>query len=355
MATKVLTNARGYSYSTTPGSSSFHQDGDRYQDLEKVYTTGAYGPSTDWNKYASAYQGNNSSSKDSGSKTSSGSTTASIDTSALSGGISGGGGYDYASMIESMLAQQRAAAESAYRASMGRLNEAWGNTQSSLQKNLDSTLNRLKSQYDYSSGVVRDDADKSLREAYINYMMNKKNMNQGLTAMGLSGGATESNMAKMFNNYGSSRNNINTQLARNIADLLNEYQGNVSNANQLYNSQYADAMNNYVNNMNSLEAALANNIASSYSGSSLSNLASYASALANLNNSGAYTPTQNTLGVNSVTTTAGNNMGSVTDYAKWKAMVESMSKAGANTNDILTTLVSQGAPNEAIYRLFGAA
>ena len=309
----------------------------------------------DVNTDSSLHSNNNNGGDDKppkGGTTDNGSYSGSYDTSAY--GYSGGGGSDYASMLASLLAQQRAAAEEAYRNSMARLESAWGDTTSALAKNLDLTRNRLKGQYDYSSGVVNDDANKSLREAYINYMMNKKNLNQGLSAMGVSGGATESSMAKLFNNYGSSRNNINTTLADNLAKLLNEYQNNASQAEQLYNTQFADARNNYMSQMNALEAALANNIASSYSGGNLSNLASYASAMNGLNNTGAYTPTENTLATNMVTTTANNNMGSVTDYAKWKAMADSLSSQGANTSNIIYQLRQNGAPLDAVYQILGA-
>ena len=289
------------------------------------------------------------------------------------GYFSGGGGNDYSSMIANLIAQQRAAAEQAYGNSMARLDEAWEANQKSLSGNLNSTLDRLKNQFDYSQNQVNNDAAKSLREAYTNYMLNKKNLAQGLAAMGVSGGATESNMARMFNNYGSARNNINTTAAENLAKLLNEYQGNVSNANQLYNSQYADAMNQRTAQLNNLEQALASALTNLYTGNNLSQYANYASTLANLaqptfssgnyaTNLGnlnvenkAFTPTTNSLAVNSVNTTSANNMGSVTDYAKWKAMVDSMSKSGAKTEDIIYSMLNQGAPNDAIYRMFGVA
>lgn len=319
----------------------------------------------------------------------------------FSGGYEGslsGGGYGGVD-LSGFLAEQRAAAENAYRnsmarlenaynQSMGRLNTAWDTNKNMLKSNLDSTLNRLKGQYDYSSGVVNDDANKSLREAYVNYMLNKKNLNQGLSAMGLSGGATESNMAKMYNNYGSSRNNINTQLAKNIADLLNEYQGNVSNANQLYNSQYADAQNQYASQLNALEqnaynsqtaleSALANALANVTTGNNMAGYASYLNALsslnsnpsfqvssfnngnyaqnlANLNNKGEYTPTQNTLALDNVSTTSANNMGSVTDYAKWKAMVDDLANAGASQTDMVKALRNSGASLDEVFRVFNA-
>ena len=272
----------------------------------------------------------------------------------------GGGGTDYASMINGMLEQQRAAAQAAYNASRGRLEEAWSNTQNALRSNLDNALANLQRQYDYGSGVMNDDAKKSLREAYINYMLNKKNLNQGLSAMGVSGGATESSMANMHNNYGNSRNGINQTLADNLADLLNNYQNNVASANQTYNSQYADAMNNYVNNLNGLESALANNMMSSFSGGSLSNLANYAATLAGLQDTMAkqatqYTPTENTMAVDQITTSQGNNTGSVTDYAKWQAMVNNLASQGATSSNIIQQLRNNGASLDTIFKLMGAA
>ena len=244
----------------------------------------------------------------------------------------GGGGGDYASMIAQMLAEQRAAAQAAYDASRARLDAAYDDTYNALKSNLGSALDRMQKNYEYGRGVQNDDASKSLREAYVNYMMNKRNLAQNLAAAGLSGGATESNLAKMYNNYGSSRNNINTTLAQNLAQLLNTYENNVAAANQAYNEQWAGARQNYANQLNNLEQMLAGNLMSNYSGSSLSSLASFAKTLADLTGNteaamNVFTPTENTLGVDSYTTRQGNNMGSITDYAKYLEMLERMGQA----------------------------
>lgn len=242
----------------------------------------------------------------------------------------GGGGYDLD--MASLMAAQRAAAEEAYNRSMDRLNAAYNDTYASLRDNLNSSLETMRKNYEYGQGVQRDDAAKSLREAYINHMMNKRNLNQNLSAAGVSGGATESSMANMYNNYGNSRNKINTTLAENLAQLLNTYENNVAAAQQAYSSQWQQARQNWANQMNGLEQALAGNVASVYSGSSLANLANYAKTLADLTgnmNAAAesFTPTVNTLGINTVSTRQGNNMGSVTDYAKYLEMLEKMGMA----------------------------
>lgn len=241
----------------------------------------------------------------------------------------GGGGGDYASMIAEMLAQQRAAAENAYNQSRSRLDSAYNDTYAALKNNLNSAMDTMRKNYEYGQSIQNEDAAKSLREAYINYMMNRRNLNQNLSAAGISGGATESSLANMYNNYGNSRNDINTTLARNLAQLLNTYENNIASANQAYNSQWADARQNYASNLNQLEQMLAGNLMSNYSGSSLSSLANFASTLADLTGNmraatEVFTPTNNTLGIDVYNTTQGNNMGSVTDYAKYLAMLDQM-------------------------------
>lgn len=259
------------------------------------------------------------------------------------GGSSGGGsddggygyaeasseGMDYWSMLAYMMEQQRAAAQKAYDNSRANLESAYKNTYDSLRNNLNSALGRMEENYKYGQGIQRDDANKSLQQAYINYMMNRRNLAQNLAAAGISGGATESSLANMYNNYGNSRNNINTTLAQNLRDLQNTYQNNVANANQAYNSQWAEANQNYNNYLNQLEQMLAGWQQSNYSGSNLSSLANFASTLADLTGNmsaaaGVFTPTNNNLGIDVFNTRQGNNMGSVTDYAKYLAMLEQM-------------------------------
>lgn len=241
----------------------------------------------------------------------------------------GNEGMDYMSMLMYMMAMQKQAAEEAYVKSKANLDTAYGNTYKSLQDNLNSALGRMEENYKYGEGIQRDDANKSLQQAYINYMMNRRNLGQNLAASGISGGATESSLANMYNNYGNSRNNINTTLAQNLRDLQNTYENNVASANQAYNSQWADANRAYNEYLNGLEQMLAGWQQSNYSGSNLSSLANFVDTLAGLTgNMGAaaysFTPTNNNLGIDVFNTRQGNNMGSVTDYAKYLAMLEQM-------------------------------
>ena len=327
------TTANAIYYATHGGSGNtpvvYNNGSGNYASADKngniTYTIGG-------SSSGSTSSGGGGGSSSGGSGGGSGNDGGGYDYSASAIGIGGGGGYDYASMVERMLAEQRAAAQAAYNASRARLDAAYDDTYGALQNNLNSALDRMRQNYEFGQNIQNEDAAKSLREAYINYMMNKRNLNQNLSAAGVSGGATESSMANMYNNYGTSRNNINTTLARNLAQLLNTYENNVASANQAYNDQWASARQNYASQLNQLEQMLAGNLMSNYSGSSLSSLANYAKTLADLTGNmeaamTAFTPTENTLGVNTYNTVQGNNMGSITDYAKYLEMLERMGQA----------------------------
>ena len=302
----------------------------------------------------------------SGSSSSSSSVSAPVQTESYGGGVT----TDYASKLaelyaqqqaqaQALAAQQRAAAESAYRAGMERLGQAWDTKTGALKDNLNSTLSGLQRQYDSSKNEVNADANKSLREAYINYMLNRKNLNQNLSAQGIGGGAAESTQAGMYNNYGTSRNNINTTLNDNLTSLENMYQGNIASAQQQYNSAYANALSDYLNYQNQLEQNLANSIVGSYGNmvNSLGSLNSgYTDTLYNLLEKQAaydYANTQNTLGRDSVSTQATNNMGSVTDWAKYQAMIQQMQNAGQNNAQIIQSLMNSGVDRNTAYKLFG--
>ena len=306
------------------------------------------------------------SSSSSGSSSSSSSVSAPVQTESYGGGVT----TDYASKLaelyaqqqaqaQALAAQQRAAAESAYRAGMERLGQAWDTKTGALKDNLNSTLSGLQRQYDSSKNEVNADANKSLREAYINYMLNRKNLNQNLSAQGIGGGAAESTQAGMYNNYGTSRNNINTTLNDNLTSLENMYQGNIASAQQQYNSAYANALSDYLNYQNQLEQNLANSIVGSYGNmvNSLGSLNSgYTDTLYNLLEKQAaydYANTQNTLGRDSVSTQATNNMGSVTDWAKYQAMIQQMQNAGKNNAQIIQSLMNSGVDRNTAYKLFG--
>lgn len=200
-------------------------------------------------------------------KQSSGSTT----TARRSSGGSSSGGYSTADAYNALLAaykandysdyynQMKAAAQSAYDRGMSALNDAYGAQMNSLNDNLSSTRSQLLNNYNYSRNNIANDAADSLRQAYINRMNSERNLGQQMSAQGLSGGATETTLAGMLNNYGNARNNINTTANRSYADLENNYNNNLASAQQAYNSAVANANLQKAQQAIALENALANN------------------------------------------------------------------------------------------------
>jgi hypothetical protein len=157
------------------------------------------------------------------------------------------------------LAQMRAAAQSAYDRGMSALNSAYDNQLSSLSNNLNETRNQLANQYNRSKQNIADDAAASLKQAYINKLQSERNLGQQMSAQGLTGGATETTMANMLNNYGNARNEINTTQNRNLSNLEGNYSDNLSQAKQAYNSAVANANLQKAQQAMQLENALANN------------------------------------------------------------------------------------------------
>ena len=160
---------------------------------------------------------------------------------------------------EEQLRQQREAAQNAYNRGMNSLNSAYDSQLNSLNSNLSETKNQLSNQYNLSRKGIADDAENSLKQAYINKMLSQRNLGQQMSALGLNGGATETTLANMANDYGNARNNINTTQNTNLSNLEGNYNSNLSQAMQAYNSAVADANLQKAQQQMSLENALANN------------------------------------------------------------------------------------------------
>ena len=160
-----------------------------------------------------------------------------------------------------LLALYRAAAQAAYDRSMTALNNSYNTMQNSLKGNYNSTLGQLEQNYNTGVAGVNKQADNAQQQAYINYMMNKRDMGQQLAAQGLSGGASESALAGMYNNYGNSRNTIDSGRNDSLADLMNDWNTNKASALQAYNSQLAEMAMQKANAVQQLENNLANLIA----------------------------------------------------------------------------------------------
>lgn len=233
------------------------------------------------------------------------------------------------------LAQARAAAQAAYDRGMSALDEAYGSQLSSLRNNLNETKRSLLNNYNYSRGNIGRDAEDSLRQAYINRMQSERNLGQQMAAQGLSGGATETTLANMYNNYGNARSDINTQANRSYADLENNYNSNLSEAMQAYNSAVANADLQRAQQAIQLENALSNNQISALSDyqtlmqrENQNYLDLLKTAIANGANF-AYTPTQANNAVQGVAVQQASMPTTNTNYAALQALMNAQQTPGS--------------------------
>lgn len=159
-----------------------------------------------------------------------------IRTSGGGGGASGGDSNAMAEAYAAYLKKLMKQAKNFYGDNMNAINDAYTNAGNTLKTNYDSTTGQLGSQYNYQQGLINTDADDSMKQAYINSMLQKKDLGQKMSALGLNGGATETTLASMNNNYSNARNNIDTTRQRSLSDLDQTYQGNLADAMRQYNS-----------------------------------------------------------------------------------------------------------------------
>ena len=247
---------------------------------------------------------------------------------------------------EELARQQQERADEAYRNNMARISNAYDSMAGRLSENYGSTRDRLNNARQESRTDVNSDAEKSLREAYINNMLTKRNLNQRLSAMGYNGGATETTMANLENQYGNSRNNINTTLNNNLRKLETTYGDNLASALQSYN----DALNNLdltrLSLENEAEARRQNADDTFYS--SLASLnrtdTSYLQALQNaLQAQNAYTYNNSKATNNYVAGNAKQAQSASTgnNYAKYLQQAQLLASEGTSTNAIKNALFAE--------------
>ena len=330
-----------------PAGSSFHQNSGEEHERQAVISSGAYGPQTDWSKYASAYTGNNNSGKttNSGTGTAAGQTTE-------------GAGYDMAAYLAELNAQRQAAAEAAYSQARGLLSDAYDKAAGNYANIYNSGVGTLDKSYDNSRGKIDNQAKDSLRQAYLNYMLSKKNLPQQLAAQGISGGESETSAVRLYNNYGNSRNNINKTWNENLSDLELGYNQNLANLYAAYQERMAALDNSRAAQEAQLLSNLNNQIAS-VQGDYYSSLASnpdllrnaISNAVGNLNN---IEPVQ-TVATNEykpVSTQQVNDQGSnLTNY--WRLLQE-LDSQGMGKEGITNRLHGQGASLDDIGQLLAA-
>ena len=134
-----------------------------------------------------------------------------------------------------------------YNMNFGNIDDAYAAALERLGLNYADTEALLNSSLANSQKSLEDDRERALQEAYIARMMQEKNLADQLDAYGLTGGATESVLADMRNNYNNNRNSIESKVQESLRDLLQQYMTNLSDARQKYNSQLLDAETSRLN------------------------------------------------------------------------------------------------------------
>lgn len=209
------------------------------------------------------------------------------------GGTSGGGGvggvpayengYDLDALYD-LLNRQLAEYNNQYDSLMANLLSAYNTNNASLDdyynqvlaalgNNYADTENLLNGQLNTSQQALEDDRRRALQEAYISRMMQEKALADQLDAYGLTGGASESVMANLRNNYMNNRASVEEKIQASLKDLLQNYLSNMSNARQNYNQAVMNAgqnrlnaRQNYANNLAEAQANAANYLANARSG-----------------------------------------------------------------------------------------
>ena len=135
--------------------------------------------------------------------------------------------------------------DDSYNRQLELLGGSYNTQKSTLDENLERARNNLLNTYKNSRTNQERNAESSLRQAYINNMLQRRNIGQQLSSMGLTGSMTETTLAGMANNYGNQRNDINKALASNLANIETGYNNNVSELEGNYSSSLADALAAY--------------------------------------------------------------------------------------------------------------
>lgn len=236
------------------------------------------------------------------------------------------------------LAALRQAANEAYERNMSRIADSYNNAAGNLRSNYDSTVGRLNEARDKSLGDVNSDAEKSLQEAYINNMLTRRNLNQRLAAMGYNGGATETTMGSLENQYGASRAGINEALNKSIANLNQTYGDNLAGALQSYNSAMSNLGLQRMQLENAAENAR-NNLEASYRPST-ENLAmdqNYVNALRNVvarQGQFSFDPTKATNNFVAGNAQQAQSAATGTNFAKWLEQLQLDAQKGATVRQI---------------------
>lgn len=147
-----------------------------------------------------------------------------------------------------------------YNDTMSDITKQAAQRKSDLQSMYDTALKNINAEHQNSSNNINNTASKNLQQAYINNMLGQKNLAQKMASQGLTGGATESTLARLINAYGNNRNSINGQKATDLANLQTQMDARRNSALSDYTSalsqMYQDAFNQRVQARNQFNSGM---------------------------------------------------------------------------------------------------
>ena len=181
--------------------------------------------------------------------------------------------YDeMAALLARQLAQYQAAEEAARRQMLEQTNNYYNNIYASLDRNyqaqlaaaqadFDAAMAGLQRGYDAGVGAVNADTAESLQQAYISHMMNQKNLGQQLAALGRSGGASETALLGLYNQYGRNRGALEDARNRQLNQLALQLAQAQADQTAAYNQTKTGYATDYTNQKNAYQQAQAQAIA----------------------------------------------------------------------------------------------
>ena len=133
-------------------------------------------------------------------------------------------------------------AQNAYNNNLNAINSMYSDRMNSLNSRYNSGRDTLSATNEQQQEALRKAKEQAQRQAYIQSQVAERDMQQNLSAQGLSGGASESTLASMRNNYASNRNSNEEEYLNNAASLNASYQSELANLENQY-QQLIDALN----------------------------------------------------------------------------------------------------------------
>ena len=143
--------------------------------------------------------------------------------------------------FQNALAQQRQNAQNAYNKNNAAINSMYSNRLSGLNSRYNEGRSALEASHAAQQEAIRKAKEEAQRQAYISSMVAERDLEQNLSAQGLSGGASETTLAKMRNNYANNRNSNEEEYLNTSADIGIAYQNELANLENQY-LQLRDAL-----------------------------------------------------------------------------------------------------------------